>query len=140
MKRRRHERKSFQQTIPALLLAPLGAIALVSWQIRGEGSYVPFLWMWFFTAVTCYVVEVLFVVPFLLWQPRLRQPPIWVGGLWGVLAALGTVVLLALLPPPPSGNRFWIGWGGAAYISICGLLSGVVYAFASRLRSGWTSN
>jgi hypothetical protein len=132
---------SFRQTVRPLLLAPLGAIALVSGRVLVNRTFIPYIWIyWFFTALTCYVVEALFVVPFLLWQPRLRQPAIWVGGAWGILVSWCLVVVLASLPPPPSGDHFWFGWGSVADFSCCGLLSGVVYSMASRAGSRPISN
>ena len=34
-------------------------------------------------ALVCYGAEIVFVVPVLLFWPRLRQPPFWLGALWG---------------------------------------------------------
>ena len=129
----RHGQTSFGQAILPLLLAPLGPMTIASWLVIHEGSRDAAIWIYFFTALTCYVIEMLFVVPFLIWQPWLRQPSIWVGGLWGVLAVWASVGVLNLLPPAPNGNHVWLGWGAVVFFSVCGLLSGAVFAVASRL-------
>jgi len=55
----------FHQTLGPLLLAPMGAMVVVS------------------VALVCYGAEIVFVFPVLLFWPRLRQPPFWLGALWG---------------------------------------------------------
>jgi hypothetical protein len=131
---------SFQETIPALLIAPLGAIALVTAQLVWSGKANAFIWIyWLITVLVCYVSELLFVIPVLVLWPRLRQPPPLVGAAWGVLVIWCSMAAVAFLPGPPNPlPRTDFGWSNLldlAYFSMFGLLSGLVYWFASS-RSG----
>ena len=73
----------FHQTLGPLLLAPMGAMVVVSpiVLLKPYPSAVPIYL--FFVALVCYGAEIVFVVPVLLFWPRLRQPPFWLGALWG---------------------------------------------------------
>jgi hypothetical protein len=145
----RSKRMPFPQTIPALLIAPLGAIAALTGQILIDGRADPAIWIyWPFVALVCYVVEALFVVPFLLLWPQLRRPTPALGAAWGVLVSWCFFASLTLLPttgPGPSsappGRFSWPPhWHGIAFFSVCGLLSGLVYSLASRASSRPRSN
>ena len=142
----RSKRTPFPQTIPALLIAPLGAIAAVTGQLLIDGRADPAgSWIyWFFVALVCYGAEALFVVPFLLWWPQLRRPAPPLGAAWGVLVSWCSMALLTLLPTTssaPSGRFSWLpDWHAIAFFSVCGLLSGLVYSLASRASSRPSSN
>ena len=127
---------SFQDTIPALLIAPVGAMMVVTAQLLWSGMANPYIWIyWLFTALVCYAAEALFVVPLLVLWPRLRRPTSLVGAVWGVLVTWCTMAAVSFLPGPqnslPRTDFHWSTLLGIGYFSMCGLLSGLVYSFAS---------
>lgn len=132
-------RTPFHQTLVPLLLAPMGAMVVVS-PIVLVGPYPTALLIYlFFVALVCYGAEIIFVVPVLLFWPRLRLPPLWLGSLSGVVVSWSVLGALALLPPAPAGVGQPFSWpaflAGLAFLGACGLSSGVVYSLASRGNS-----
>jgi hypothetical protein len=139
---------SFQRTISSLLVAPLGAmvgVGVLSILKGGDGSRPQSLVIYLvITALVCYASELLFVIPLMVFWPRLRQPPALFAAVWGTLVAWGVASLFlgaafiwpAPNPPPPVAS--WQSFArlatGLAQVGSFGLLSGLVYSVAARVN------
>jgi sterol desaturase/sphingolipid hydroxylase (fatty acid hydroxylase superfamily) len=139
---------SFQRAIGPLLIAPLGAMVEVGVlsilkggdSSRPEGLVIVLL----ITALVCYAAELLFVVPLMVFWPRLRQPPALFAAVWGMLVAwcvaslfLGAAFLWPApnLPPPvASWQSFARLATGLARVGSFGLSSGLVYSVVARVN------
>ena len=118
------------QTVIPLLVAPLPALVMVAAEyVLRSGPVDPFfVFILPIVAAFCYASELLMVVPLFLIWPSLREPPLGVAAVWGLLVAWGTVALLVGfgLPEPNMELR------AAASLSISGIASGLTYAVAVR--------
>jgi hypothetical protein len=129
----------FHQTVVPLLLAPIGAMIVVGpLALIGPDASAVLIYL-LITALVCYGIEILFVVPVLLLWPRMRQPPLWVGALWGVSVGWCVLALVYVASPPRSPEAFWLRLFPLLGFSLPGLLSGVVYSLASRRQSSASS-
>jgi hypothetical protein len=109
---------------------------VVTAQLVWSGKANSYIWIyWLITVLVCYVAEFLFVVPLLVLWPQLRQPTPLVGAAWGVLVIWCAGAAVSFLPGPPNPlprtDFHWSDLLGMAYLSMCGLLSGLIYSFAS---------
>ena len=111
----------FGRTIGPLVIAPSGAMVVSVAQAlldgRGAVSSLTMAWLVGFVSLA---VGFSFVLPVLWFAPRLRQPPLWLAAVWGMLVAWCVVgVLFRQLPPT----------AGVVGLSLSGAASGLVYAF-----------
>ncbi len=140
---------SFVQTIRPLLVAPVGAIVILTLvtipqaiSMNSPGAppaYWAFLFpvYWLFTALVCYASEVLFVVPVLILWPASRQPSVLLGAIWGVFVSCCVVAVATFVLPgvgPTSEGSFWLvrNRGAVLFLGACGLATGVAYSLMSR--------
>jgi hypothetical protein len=132
---------AFRQTIGPLTIAPLAAVAMLTWvTLRQAGSnwliIAPYLALRI--APLCYGAAVLFVLPILAVWPALRRPSYLVASIWGILSAWAATVLLAAFLGVSFRFRQVLRWesllGLLAYGAI-GAASGLFYASLVRQRS-----
>ena len=111
----------FEQTIPPLLLAPLGAVAVmatVEWGGLSRGYWMVLAYAY----GICLLNGAAGVLPVFALVPRLRRPPFWIALPWGaVIAWCATIVWSDSL----SRDFVLMGSAGAA--------AGFVYALAARM-------
>ena len=115
------------QTIGPLVIAPVGAMAVSALQAMLDGrsavASITTAWLVGFISLAAGFVLVL---PVLWLAPRLRQPPLWLAAIWGMLVAWCVVgVLVRQLPSTGSG---FVG------LSLSGVASGRVYALLAKSR------
>jgi hypothetical protein len=129
---RPHRKVTVMGTVPRLgriigplVIAPVGAMVVSALQAmldgRGAVSSITMAWVvGFFSLVAGFVL----VLPVMWLAPRLRQPPLWLAAIWGMLVAWCVVVGVLYRQLPSTG--------GFVGLSLSGAASGLVYAFLAK--------
>jgi hypothetical protein len=123
----------FGRTIGPLVIAPVGAMVVSVAQELLDGrnvvSSVTMAWVVGFVSLAAGFI---FVLPVLWFVPRLRQPPLWLAAVWGMLVAWCAVGLMFQQFPPTAG--------GSVGLSLSGVASGLVYAYLANSLRGYGTN
>ena len=116
------------RVLRSFFIAPIGSVVVQALfltfaeHLRPSGAAFVIVLLWVY--VLSLAAGSVFALPFLLFVPRVRQPPFWLAALWGAGAACAFSVLLfgtASYSPP--------AWTGLA---LAGAASGVVYRITIR--------
>ena len=91
----------------------------------------------FFFWPLCLAGGLVFVLPVLAWNARVRQPPIWIAICWGALASYLTILGLGAVYTGGVGGEFGppLSFDSMAVGGFPGAIAGLTYSLVARWLS-----
>lgn len=127
----------FRQTIRPLVIAPVGAVAVIGVFVvleQSVGLYLPIVLL--LTAPFVYAAETIFVLPLIVLWPKSRRPNVAIGAMWGAAVAWVFVLVLQTAGWVPARvvalPSTWREWQEVGRLCLPGVASGVLFAYLSR--------